>query len=131
MTAKYFEGKMNQSILCATCNQVSDRAENFVDLGVSFPEKSSLNLQLQSMINSEFDQEILDKENNLFYCSHCDKSVAKAVKTCSIASLPQFCIVTLNRFFFDRKTQNKGKIMSTVDIPRVITVPGVEHDYEL
>lgn len=65
--------------------------------------------------------------DNLYHCSICDKRVPRAVKSQSIASLPSYMIVTVNRFYFDRDTKRKEKICKPVQILPAIELQNCEY----
>ena len=68
--------------------------------------------------------------DNQYYCGVCDKHVEFATKTTALLKTPPFLIVVINRFFFDRATQARAKIMDRVDIDEEIEFGGEAYDLE-
>eukprot|EP00347_Sterkiella_histriomuscorum_P008207 403345967 len=114
--------KINQ-IQCLTCNNVSEQKEDYIDFSVNFQESSSsINpINLQEMIEQSFNEEVFEGDN-LYYCNFCDCKVERAVKRQQIQSLPNYLIVTINRFFFDVKSLSKLKIMKACEVSTSISI---------
>ena len=67
------------------------------------------------MIQNTFKDEIFDGDNK-YYCDGCKNYSSKAIKKMKIAKLPNYVIVTINRFDFNIKLSRKIKLMYKVDI---------------
>jgi ubiquitin C-terminal hydrolase len=75
---------------------------------------------LREMIDENLKDEVFEGEN-LYFCENCQKKVERATKSQTIKHLPEYLIVTVNRFYFDRNTKQKEKICKSVEIPTTLT----------
>ena len=119
LTQKWFEGKTVKETMCQTCNTKTERSENFVDLSVNFGKENNL----EAMIVDSLADEVLNDEDNLFFCDTCDCKVPSAVRAHRVVSSPHYLLVTLNRFYYDKASQSMSKIMTNVDVPLRLEVP--------
>ena len=71
------------------------------------------------MLKKEFSPEEM-KENEKYFCNNCNDYSPLAIKQGFISSLPNYLILTMNRFWFDFKLQKRNKIMKTVEIPLIL-----------
>jgi len=113
--------KLNK-IECLTCGTVSTSREAFIDFSLSFPpEVPGQSLSVEDLIAASFQEEALEGEDNSYYCSACETKVAKAIKTHCMEKLPPYLILTMNRFFFDRVTLSRRKVLTPVAVPPVLS----------
>ena len=73
------------------------------------------------MIDENIKDEVFEGDNS-YFCEHCQKKVDRATKSQIIQHLPEYLIVTVNRFYFDRNTKQKEKICKPVEIPTTLTI---------
>ena len=86
---KHFEGVMESTVTCGTCQSENSRSEPFVDLQVHFDESDqTLPDSLEGMLQRSFADEVLDKEDNLYFCNNCDCKVPLATKSYKFTKLP-------------------------------------------
>lgn len=67
------------------------------------------------MIDQSFLPEVFEGDNK-YHCSNCDAYVEKAVKKQVIERIPPFVIVTINRFYYDRVTATRKKLLNPVNV---------------
>ena len=63
------------------------------------------------MVNESLSPEEFKDEGNLYFCNKCEVKVPAAVKTLKIQKAPEYLLVSINRFYFDRVLSCKGKLM--------------------
>jgi len=71
------------------------------------------------MLQKEFSPEEM-KEKEKYFCNKCNDYIPLAIKQAHLSSLPNYLILTMNRFWFDFKAQKRNKIMKFVEIPLVV-----------
>lgn len=102
---------------------MSAQKEVFIDLSLSFPvEAPAETLSVEDLITTNFQEEVLEGEDNSYHCSCCNTKVPKAVKTQCLEKLPPYLILTLNRFLFDRATLSRRKVLTPVAVPPSLTL---------
>ncbi|TNV85471.1 hypothetical protein FGO68_gene12743 [Halteria grandinella] len=135
LTQKYIEGSLFSQIQCQTCQNVSERKEPFVDLGLSFD--CSLNLlrttsdakvSVQSLLESHFNDVLFEGPDNRYHCEICQSHVDLAIKKIRLHQVPPQLILTLNRFYFDPATLQKKKILTPVEVKNNLQVPYLLED---
>lgn len=83
------------------------------------------------MIDENLKEEVFEADN-LYFCEHCKEKVDRATKSQTIQHLPEYLIITVNRFYFDRNTKQKEKICKSVDIPTSLTFTIAQpNDYKI
>ena len=67
------------------------------------------------MIKSSYsEEEFTDK--NKFFCNKCKKLSDLSIKSTQLKLIPEYLIITLNRFYFDQKATSRFKICDHVQI---------------
>ena len=77
LTKKWFEGKTVKETTCQTCKTKTERTENFVDISVNFGHEN----HLEAMISESLADEVLNDEDNLYFCDTCDSKVPSATRS--------------------------------------------------
>jgi len=112
-----FAGESEDTIECCRCEHEILRKVKFLDIGLSFDQDSKEDHDMLKMIkNSHQEEEFTDADKNQFYCETCKKLSPLAIKKSKPLVLPEYLILTLNRFQFDQQTQHRSKICSHVNI---------------
>ena len=75
------------------------------------------------MIQEGIKDEIFS-EGDAYFCSKCDTKVSSATKSLTLQKLPSALLITLNRFYFDKKTLQKEKVLTPVNIPSTLSMDG-------
>jgi ubiquitin C-terminal hydrolase len=133
-----FQGIITYETTCLTCQNMSKRSEEFMDLNLPIvhpsditPRKagqqsileafvSSADTDLQFCLDRYCYKEILDGDNQ-YHCSQCDcKRDAKRELT--FQKLPPVLNVQLSRYVFDRVNFQKKKLSDKVLLPTVMQV---------
>lgn len=76
-------------------------------------------LDLGSMLRKVFQEEEM-KENEKYFCDKCNDYTPLAIKQAYLDTMSNYLILTLNRFWYDFKTQKRNKIMKQIDIPMLL-----------
>ena len=72
-------------------------------------------INLHDMMRFSFKDEILERENE-YFCNNCERKSSRTIKKIKIKKLPNFVIVTINRFQFNLKLMKKIKLHYKVEI---------------
>jgi ubiquitin C-terminal hydrolase len=99
-----FGGKLSYTITCTTCNNRSEREESFTELQIEVKSQANIMQSIKSMVN----EEILEGEN-AYWCEMCSMKV-KAIKSMTIAKLPNYLIFNLKRFEYDLEREQRFKV---------------------
>ena len=67
------------------------------------------------MIKSSYSEEEFT-DTNKFFCNNCKKLSELSIKSTHLQLIPEYLIITLNRFYFDQKTSSRFKICDHVQI---------------
>jgi uncharacterized UBP type Zn finger protein len=73
------------------------------------------------MLKNTFGEEYFEGDNR-YFCQMCDALVEKAVKHVQLQQVPPFLILTLNRFYFDRATLTRRKLLTPVRVSTTIDI---------
>ena len=95
---------------------MSENRETFIDLGLNFDADTGGQPSVQDMLQASFNDEIFSGDNS-YFCERCNARVEQAVKRSRLMNVPEYLIVTLNRFYFDRATLTRMKLLTPVSIP--------------
>ena len=74
--------------------------------------------------NSLRDEHLCEANGSHFFCTNCDSKVDLAKKEHSLAEIPPILLVTINRFYFDRATLSRQKIMTHMNIDHQLDIGG-------
>ena len=80
-------------------------------------------ISLTEMLKYFFEPEILEGSNQ-YHCEHCH-SLQDAERTVSISKASEFLVLTLKRFAYNVKTQQRSKILQSVSYPTVLRLPRI------
>jgi ubiquitin carboxyl-terminal hydrolase 9/24 len=72
-----FQGELSNQLICEGCPHFSERSEDFLSLGVTIKNKTSLEHALKEFIKGE----VLDGDN-AYYCEKCEKKVRCLKRAC-------------------------------------------------
>ena len=109
LTKAHFEGAIESTVRCETCSSASKRTEPFVDLQLNFDQNTSEISSPPETINDMLQRiqadEILDQDQNLYFCEACNTKVPRATRSFKFTSLPKTSLLlTICRFYYDRNT---------------------------
>jgi ubiquitin C-terminal hydrolase len=124
-----FEGILEHKIKCNRCQRVSVREERFYNLTFTVPtEKSTFGkiTDIQSLLSSFCDQELLEGDNK-YFCDVCaDKH--DALKWVTISKCPNYLIVQLARFSFDASLGDFRKENTPINIINGLTISNSSYE---
>ena len=104
---------------CDKCKKPQTTKEKIIDLTVSFGpqgrDPQTQNYDLVKMIRANFETECFEQQNK-YKCEICNEYSELATKTPTLQTIPEFLLVTLNRFYFDPKTNMRGKVCDLVHL---------------
>ncbi|KAK9480336.1 hypothetical protein V1514DRAFT_326103 [Lipomyces japonicus] len=106
-----FEGLLTSETKCLTCENVSRRDEQFLDLSIDLERHSSVTSCLRQFSASE-----MLCESNKFHCDCCG-GLQEAEKRMKIKRLPQILALHLKRFKFTEDMQRNVKLFHKVVFP--------------
>jgi ubiquitin carboxyl-terminal hydrolase 12/46 len=106
-----FQGTFSNETRCISCDNVTSRQENFLDLSIDVIGNSSINYCLRNFSSME-----TIKGEDKFYCDHCN-SLQEAQKCLKIKTLPKILILHLKRFKFSEKLNAYKKLQDRVTFP--------------
>ncbi len=123
---KVFGGQLETSYQCCNCKANSIHKETFTDLHLAFPEVSKdqnqgQKLTMQTLLQNSLKPETLSGENK-YSCDHCT-SLQDAVKSTKVLNGPDYLMITLMRFHYDRKQNRKTKVFTDIDYQLDLEVP--------
>ncbi|KAJ3426344.1 ubiquitin carboxyl-terminal hydrolase [Anaeramoeba flamelloides] len=115
---KYFSGFQETIIICSECKSTTTKNEEFIQIMLPFPETEIYNerkntFTIQQLLENLSKPEVLDGDDK-FFCSKCNRKCVATRKT-QITQYPRYFFITLNRFYFDKKTLRINKIVSKID----------------
>lgn len=114
---KVFYGKYKQYIQCKNCEKYSITEPEFLDILLPLPEQDDINIR-------NCFSELCEWENiEGRYCEFCKKT-CNAKKAINVEESPDLLILTLKRFYNDRKNRKKVKIFPKIVIDK-------EYNYKL
>lgn len=109
-----FEGLLTSETKCLTCETVSRRDEQFLDLSIDIERNTSVTACLRQFSASE-----TLCERNKFNCDHCG-GFHEAQKRMKIKKLPKLLALHLKRFKFTEDMQRNVKLFHKVVYPRYL-----------
>jgi len=88
-------------------------------------------LGVSDLISHYLAPETLDGDNQ-YQCDNCNK-LRDAVKTTRLSAAPEYLNITLLRFKYDRTTNRRAKVFTTIDYPQELSLPvtGGDAQYRL
>lgn len=104
--------KENSSNLSLTNNRSSKELEETIGNSTSTIIKEN---SIQTLISKYLEDDFL-KEDNKYFCTHCDKKVDLSRKKYSFTKLPKVLVLQLNRLIYDRTFQKKVKLDDIAEI---------------
>jgi ubiquitin C-terminal hydrolase len=111
-----FAGEIVNRIECMTCQKPVETKDKFLDLSLNFSESGSKEPEdLLKMIKQSFQEEQFSDQNR-YFCDVCKKKTDLTVKRSRLQYLPEYLIITLNRFAYNQHTQSRNKISTYVNI---------------
>ena len=115
-----FAGEIANQIECNKCKKGPKKIDKILDLTVNFNPKvldsKTQKYDLISLIASVFETEIFEGQNK-YFCDTCKELSELTTKTSKITKIPEFLIITLNRFYFDVAQNQRSKICDPVIVP--------------
>ena len=111
---KIFGGEIHTKITCTSCKDTKVKHESFLSLDLEV--KSNLEESLKSFKEIEYLE-----GDNAYDCKKCKRKV-KAEKLCKFQSLPDYLMVTLKRFKYERKKNEQKKINSRCEFPFEVNI---------
>ncbi|AGO10729.1 AaceriAGR370Wp [[Ashbya] aceris (nom. inval.)] len=127
-----FQGTMNNSIKCLTCDNITSNEEPFFDFAIPVSEDEEVNVQ--DVLRDFHQREMLNGANK-FYCDSCN-GLQEAERTVGIKQLPELLPLHLKRFKYSEKHQSNIKLFNKIHYPLDLSVCSTfDHDvcknYEL
>ncbi|EAS01106.2 ubiquitin carboxy-terminal hydrolase (macronuclear) [Tetrahymena thermophila SB210] len=114
----YFIGQYDHTITCLKCKNQFISKEKFLDVSLNFSENQDSTVTFNGLLQHNFKPEVFEGDNK-YDCSICNEK-NDAQKDTQISYLPNYVILTLNRFQYDLKTFKKIKLLQQIDIPEEI-----------
>mmetsp|Transcript_7686 Transcript_7686/g.21025 ORF Transcript_7686/g.21025 Transcript_7686/m.21025 type:complete len:396 (+) Transcript_7686:123-1310(+) len=114
-----FEGTLTNETKCLTCETVTTRDEDFLDLSLDIEQNSSLSSCLRSFSCSES-----LRDGDKYYCDTCC-SLQEAQKRMRIKRMPPVLALHLKRFKYMEQLGRYKKLSYRVMFPQELRVPGV------
>ncbi|KAK9241046.1 hypothetical protein V1525DRAFT_393540 [Lipomyces kononenkoae] len=112
-----FEGLLTSETKCLTCENVSTRDEQFIDLSIDLEDHCSVTACLQQFSASE-----LLCQSNKFHCDSCC-GLQEAERRVKIKKLPRVLALHLKRFKFTEDMQRNVKLFYRVVFPYHLRLP--------
>lgn len=119
-----FEGLLTSETKCLTCENVSRRDEQFLDLSIDLERNTSVTACLRQFSASE-----MLCERNKFHCDNCG-GLQEAEKRMKVKKLPKLLALHLKRFKFTEDMQRNVKLFHRVVYPRHIRLFNTTYDAE-
>jgi len=115
LVQRYFGIHVEICLTC-TCGHVSFAKETLFNIGLAFPQGPSFTLE--GLLQQFLEPESIDD----YDCRSCGQTMA--TKATRLLATPQHLTITLNRFQIDQQTNKPFKILSEVQLPSDLCVPG-------
>ena len=96
--SELFQGKLQNTVTCVTCEKQTNREENFFNLSIDIERNTSLIYCIKRFSVKE----LLNRDNKL-YCESC-LSKQVAIKEIQVSRFPKLLLVHLKRFKIDPNT---------------------------
>lgn len=126
--SEYFEGKLENTFMCLTCEHTKKRQEAFFNLSIDIEKNSSLTYCMQ-----RFSVKELLNKGDKFQCEHCN-SKQVATKEITVCKYPKLLLLHLKRFKIDPRTFSHQKLAFRIPYPeelRLQSTDGVSTTYFL
>lgn len=117
-----FEGLLTSETKCLTCETVSRRDEQFLDLSIDIERNSSVTACLRQFSASE-----MLCERNKFNCDNCG-GLHEAEKRMKVKKLPKILALHLKRFKYTEDLQRNVKLFHRVVYPKHLRLDNTTHD---
>lgn len=120
-----FQGTLSNETKCLSCENVSKRKENFMDLSIDIDQNISLTAAIK-----KFSKKELMNQGNKFYCDFC-RCNQEAERSMKIQYSPPILVLHLKRF---QSTENLGKFLKLnyrVPFPMELKLPNLSEDSEI
>lgn len=117
-----FEGLLTSETKCLTCDTVSRRDEQFLDLSIDIERNSSVTACLRQFSASE-----MLCERNKFNCDHCG-GLHEAEKRMKVKKLPKILALHLKRFKYTEDLQRNVKLFHRVVYPEHLRLDNTTQD---
>lgn len=114
-----FEGILTNETKCLTCETVTTRDEDFLDLSLDIEQNSSLSSCLRSFSCSES-----LRDGDKYFCDTCC-SLQEGQKRMRIKKLPPVLALHLKRFKYVEQHNQYRKLSYRVVFPHELRVPGL------
>mmetsp|Transcript_2658 Transcript_2658/g.8744 ORF Transcript_2658/g.8744 Transcript_2658/m.8744 type:complete len:402 (+) Transcript_2658:83-1288(+) len=114
-----FEGTLTNETKCLTCETVTTRDEDFLDLSLDIEQNSSVSSCLRSFSCSE-----ALRDGDKYFCDTCC-SLQEGQKRMRIKRLPPVLALHLKRFKFVEQQGQYRKLSYRVVFPHELRVPGI------
>lgn len=119
-----FEGLLTSETKCLTCETVSRRDEQFLDLSIDLERNTSITSCLKQFSASE-----MMCERNKFHCDPCG-GLQEAEKRIKLKRLPKILALHLKRFKFTEDMQRNVKLFHRVMYPKTLRLVNTTFDAE-
>lgn len=121
----------HQTVECGEWLSLSHKKNEEIDISLTLDLKEeakledSQSLSIQHLLYNHFLTENLSLEtHNQYFWSECDKFVNTAKINQKLdRNMPPIVMVTLNRFYYDRKSKQRKKRLDPIIISPSITIP--------
>jgi len=113
---EFFEGVLTNETKCLSCETITCKDEDFLDLSIDVEQNTSITACLQHFSRIE----VLKKQNK-FYCNQCC-SLQEAQKRMKIKRLPRILIVHLKRFKYLEEFGRYKKLTYRVVYPQELRI---------
>uniref|UniRef100_A0A060TDB7 Ubiquitin carboxyl-terminal hydrolase n=1 Tax=Blastobotrys adeninivorans TaxID=409370 RepID=A0A060TDB7_BLAAD len=117
-----FEGLLTSETKCLTCENVSRRDEQFIDLSIDLERNTSVTACLRQFSASE-----MLCERNKFHCDNCG-GLQEAEKRMKVKKLPKILALHLKRFKFTEDMQRNVKLFHRVLYPKHVRLFNTTYD---
>lgn len=107
----FFEGKLENTFMCLTCEKTKKRQEAFFNLSIDVEKNSSLTYCMQRFSIKE----LLNKGDKML-CEHCN-SKQVATKEITVCKYPKLLLLHLKRFKIDPRTWTHQKLAFRIPYP--------------
>ena len=133
MSASGLTPKPVEDAMSAASSHSAASAENSMSFttGTSLPTKfresglraDAPDISITELLEYFFEPEILEGSNQ-YHCEQCH-SLQDAERTVAISKASDFLVLTLKRFAYNVRTQQRSKILQSVSYPLVLKMPHV------
>lgn len=118
--SEFFEGKLENTFMCLTCEKTKKRQEAFFNLSIDIEKNSSLSYCMQ-----RFSVKELLNKGDKFQCEHCN-SKQVATKEITVCKYPKLLLLHLKRFKIDPRTFQHQKLGFRIPYPEELRLQPTE-----